>query len=130
MVGQLEIFCDYQIMTACSVILTNFNSALIIPLTAMSCALSSLSPILMQLTFFMLCQYCHEFLMFFLDPLASGCVIETKYSVHIGLPQQLPRSAGQTYLCDVALPKQTFGHIGVKYRSPFGIKFCIPLHNE
>ncbi|XP_067933901.1 enhancer of mRNA-decapping protein 3-like isoform X2 [Watersipora subatra] len=64
------------------------------------------------------------------DPLSNGCVINTKWSVHIGLPQRLPRSAGQTYLCDASIPKRVFNHIGIKYRSPFSTKFCIPLHHE
>lgn len=64
------------------------------------------------------------------DPLPTGCVIETKWSVHIALPQQTDNTCGQAYLCDISLPKELFKHIGIKYRSPFGIKFCIPIHRE
>lgn len=67
----------------------------------------------------------------FADPPVEGCVIETKWSVHIGLPQMLDKqSTGQTYLCDIGLPRDIFKCINVKYRSPFSVKFCIPLHNQ
>jgi len=65
-----------------------------------------------------------------LDPPLSGCSVNTKWSVHIGLPLPLPTSAGQTYLCDIGLPKKLFSVVGIKYQSPFGNKFCIPLHDD
>ncbi|KAJ8407800.1 hypothetical protein AAFF_G00268440 [Aldrovandia affinis] len=66
-----------------------------------------------------------------IDPPVSGQeqAVEAKWSLSLGLPLPLAESAGRVYLCDVGVPRQVFQEVGVKYHSPFGCKFVIPLHS-
>lgn len=64
-----------------------------------------------------------------LDPPAVGTPgIITKYSILPGLPLSHSLDNGKLYLCNVAIPQKIFTDLGIKYSSPFGSKFVIPLH--
>lgn len=66
-----------------------------------------------------------------LDP--PGCgqrqAVEAKWSLSLCLPLSLAEGAGRVYLCDIGIPRQVFQEVGIKYHSPFGCKFVIPLHS-
>lgn len=66
-----------------------------------------------------------------LDPPVSGQgqAVEAKWSLCLCLPFSLADSAGRVYLCDIGIPRQVFQEVGIKYHSPFGCKFVIPLHS-
>lgn len=66
-----------------------------------------------------------------LDPPGSGqCqAVEAKWSLSLCLPLPLAEGAGRVYLCDIGVPRQVFHEVGIKYHSPFGCKFVIPLHS-
>lgn len=66
-----------------------------------------------------------------LDPPGSGqCqAVEAKWSLSLCLPLSLAEGAGRVYLCDIGIPRQVFQEVGIKYHSPFGCKFVIPLHS-
>lgn len=66
-----------------------------------------------------------------LDPPASGQrqAVEAKWSLSLCLPLPLTEGAGSVYLCDIGIPRQVFQEVGIKYHSPFGCKFVIPLHS-
>ncbi|XP_064646915.1 enhancer of mRNA-decapping protein 3-like [Lineus longissimus] len=63
-----------------------------------------------------------------IDPPESGSSIDTKWSLSPALPLNLAQNCGNIYLCDVGFPKKIFEDNGVKYNSPYGGKFIIPLH--
>ncbi|KAM6937133.1 enhancer of mRNA-decapping protein 3 [Xenentodon cancila] len=66
-----------------------------------------------------------------LDPPVSGQghAVEAKWSLSLCLPLSLGEGAGRVYLCDIGIPRQVFQEVGIKYHSPFGCKFVIPLHS-
>lgn len=66
-----------------------------------------------------------------LDPPVSGQsqAVEAKWSLSLCLPLPLAEGAGRVYLCDIGIPRQVFQEVGIKYHSPFGCKFVIPLHS-
>ncbi|KAM8891287.1 enhancer of mRNA-decapping protein 3 isoform 1-T2 [Spinachia spinachia] len=66
-----------------------------------------------------------------LDPPGSGKAqaVEAKWSLSLCLPLPLAEGAGRVYLCDIGIPRQVFQEVGIKYISPFGCKFVIPLHS-
>lgn len=66
-----------------------------------------------------------------LDPPVSGQgqAVEAKWSLSLCLPLPLAEDAGRVYLCDIGIPRQVFQEVGIKYLSPFGCKFVIPLHS-
>lgn len=66
-----------------------------------------------------------------IDPPVSGQAhaVEAKWSLSLGLPLPLSEGAGRVYLCDIGIPRQVFQEVGMKYHSPFGCKFVIPLHS-
>ncbi|KAM9808293.1 enhancer of mRNA-decapping protein 3 [Neosynchiropus ocellatus] len=66
-----------------------------------------------------------------LDPPVSGQgqAIEAKWSLSLCLPLALAEGAGRVYLCDIGVPRHVFQEVGIKYHSPFGCKFVIPLHS-
>ncbi|EFA06064.2 Enhancer of mRNA-decapping protein 3-like Protein [Tribolium castaneum] len=64
-----------------------------------------------------------------LDPPSVGIPgIAPKFSLLPVLP--LPHSSknGKLYLCNLGFPLEIFNEVGIKYKSPFGPKFVIPLH--
>ncbi|KAK0144177.1 Enhancer of mRNA-decapping protein 3 [Merluccius polli] len=66
-----------------------------------------------------------------IDPPVSGqgLAVEAKWSLSLCLPLPLAEGAGRVYLCDIGVPCQVFQEVGIKYHSPFGCKFVIPLHS-
>nr|CAD7399140.1 unnamed protein product [Timema cristinae] len=64
-----------------------------------------------------------------LDPPAGGTPgVDTKFSLLPILPLAHSLESGKLYLCNLACPQQVFFQVGIKYTSPFGPKFVIPLH--
>ncbi|KAF5274365.1 hypothetical protein FQA39_LY07245 [Lamprigera yunnana] len=64
-----------------------------------------------------------------LDPPISGTPgIITKFSIVPVLPLSHSSGNGKIYLCNLGFPIQIFEEVGIKYKSPFGSKFVIPLH--
>jgi enhancer of mRNA-decapping protein 3 len=63
-----------------------------------------------------------------IDPPECGSSIDTKWSLTPALPLSLGENCGNIYLCDVGFPKKIFEDNDVKYSSPYGGKFVIPLH--
>uniref|UniRef100_A0AAY4D702 Enhancer of mRNA-decapping protein 3 n=1 Tax=Denticeps clupeoides TaxID=299321 RepID=A0AAY4D702_9TELE len=66
-----------------------------------------------------------------IDPPVNGQehAVEAKWSLCLGLPLSLPEGAGRVYLCDIGVPKHVFQEVGIRFHSPFGCKFVIPLHS-
>ncbi|CAB1322645.1 unnamed protein product, partial [Coregonus sp. 'balchen'] len=66
-----------------------------------------------------------------LDPPVGGQghAVEAKWTLSLGLPLPLSEDAGRVYLCDIGVPRQVFQEVGIKYHSPFGCKFVVPLHS-
>lgn len=53
-----------------------------------------------------------------------------KYSILPILPLNgmSPTACGKMYLCNLGIPEKFYCDAGIKYKSPFGHKFVIPLH--
>ena len=56
--------------------------------------------------------------MFFFSP---------KMTLTWGLPLSHSPQAGKLYLANTGIPRNIYKEIGIKYSSPFGAKFVIPL---
>ncbi|KAK5873532.1 hypothetical protein PBY51_018567 [Eleginops maclovinus] len=54
--------------------------------------------------------------------------VDTKWTLFLGLPLAQAATESQVYLCDIGIPKLVFQEVGIRYHSPFGCKFVIPLH--
>lgn len=64
-----------------------------------------------------------------LDPPINGTPgVITKFSLVPVLPLSHSPENGKIYLCNLGFPTDVFEQVGIKYRSPFGPKFVIPLH--
>lgn len=64
-----------------------------------------------------------------IDPPATGIQnITIKYSIIPILPIDGVAVCGKLYLCNLGIPGSCYADAGVKYESPFGHKFVIPLH--
>ncbi|GLV43422.1 Enhancer of decapping 3 [Carabus blaptoides fortunei] len=64
-----------------------------------------------------------------LDPPSHGTPgIHTKFSLLSMLPLAHSPENGKLYLCNLGYPLKVYKDVGIKYRSPFGPKFVIPLH--
>ncbi|XP_033121194.1 enhancer of mRNA-decapping protein 3-like [Anneissia japonica] len=63
-----------------------------------------------------------------LDP-PSNQTISSKWALAVGLPFTYGDAVGKLYLGDIGITSKVFTNTGVKYSSPFGHKFVIPLHN-
>ncbi|KAG4071529.1 hypothetical protein HA402_011683 [Bradysia odoriphaga] len=64
-----------------------------------------------------------------IDPPATGIQnITIKYSILPILPIDGVAACGKLYLCNLGIPGSCFSDAGIKYESPFGHKFVIPLH--
>lgn len=65
-----------------------------------------------------------------IDPAVSGQppTVEAKWTLSLGLPLPLTETESRVYLCDIGIPKLVFQEVGIRYHSPFGCKFVIPLH--
>jgi len=64
------------------------------------------------------------------DPIPDGSQIKSKWCVLPVLPKEMSESCGRVYLCDLGFTKKMFNSVNIKYQSPFGAKFVIPLHND
>lgn len=65
-----------------------------------------------------------------IDSLPEGSAIISKWCIVPVLPQAMSRNCGRVYLCDIGFTKKVFDAVKIKYQSPFGAKFLIPLHND
>jgi hypothetical protein len=65
-----------------------------------------------------------------IDPSPDGTAIQSKLSVVPVLPQAMSPNCGRVYLCDLGFTKKVFDAVNIKYQSPFGAKFLIPLHDN
>lgn len=64
-----------------------------------------------------------------LDPPPAGTPgITPKFSLLPVLPLPHSSNNGKLYLCNLGFPVDIFNEVGIKYMSPFGPKFVIPLH--
>ncbi|KAJ8941921.1 hypothetical protein NQ318_013254 [Aromia moschata] len=64
-----------------------------------------------------------------LDPPPIGTPgINPKFSLLPVLPLPHTCNNGKLYLCNLGFPLDIFNEVGIKYKSPFGSKFVIPLH--
>lgn len=64
-----------------------------------------------------------------LDPPSVGTPgITPKFSLLPVLPLPHSSNNGKLYLCNLGFPVDIFNEVGIKYKSPFGPKFVIPLH--
>ncbi|XP_023017096.1 enhancer of mRNA-decapping protein 3 [Leptinotarsa decemlineata] len=64
-----------------------------------------------------------------LDPPTAGTPgITPKFSLLPVLPLPHSSNNGKLYLCNLGFPVDIFNEVGIKYKSPFGPKFVIPLH--
>ncbi|CAF0730117.1 unnamed protein product [Brachionus calyciflorus] len=57
-------------------------------------------------------------------------VLQSKWCITPVLPMEMLSSSGRVYLCDFGYTKQIFESVNIKYQSPFGAKFVIPLHAD
>ena len=64
------------------------------------------------------------------DPPTGGGAIFTKWSLSLCLPLNLGSNCGQVYLADLGFPPKLYQEVGILYKSPFGHKFVIPLHEK
>ena len=65
-----------------------------------------------------------------IDPPVNGSVIQSKWCITPVLPMPMSSNCGRVYLCDLGFTKNMFQSVNIKYQSPFGAKFLIPLHND
>lgn len=66
-----------------------------------------------------------------IDPPSQGTPsVVVKYSLVPALPLSYSESNGKIYLCNMGIPTQVFHLAGIQYKSPFGSKSVIPLHNN
>ena len=65
-----------------------------------------------------------------IDPPVNGSVIHSKWCITPVLPMAMAANCGRVYLCDLGFTKSMFQSVNIKYQSPFGAKFLIPLHND
>lgn len=65
-----------------------------------------------------------------IDPPAAGIKdITVKYSILPILPiDGISTTCGKLYLCNLGIPDQYYTEAGIKFKSPFGHKFVIPIH--
>lgn len=64
-----------------------------------------------------------------LDPPSVGTPgVKTKFALVPVMPLSYASENGKIYLCNLSFPTKIYKDVGIKYRSPFGPKFVIPLH--
>lgn len=64
------------------------------------------------------------------DPPATGTPgIPVKYSVLPILPLSHNPDNGKLYLANLGIPYKLFSELNIRYKSPFGHRFVIPLHS-
>ena len=65
-----------------------------------------------------------------IDPACEGTAIKSKWCVLPVMPMVMSPDCGRVYLCDLGFTKGLFNAVNIKYQSPFGAKFLIPLHDS
>lgn len=65
-----------------------------------------------------------------IDPAVEGSALQSKWCITPVLPMSMSPNCGRVYLCDLGFTKNMFNSVNIKYQSPFGAKFLIPLHND
>jgi len=63
-----------------------------------------------------------------IDPPPHTPSINTKMALVSTLPLSHSKESGQLYLANLGIPKNIYKEVGIKFASPFGAKFVIPLH--
>jgi hypothetical protein len=63
-------------------------------------------------------------------PAEANKGIQSKWCMVPVLPMDMPSNCGRVYLCDLGFTNNIFKSVNIKYQSPFGSKFLIPLHND
>jgi len=61
------------------------------------------------------------------DPPPQPPSLDIKMTLTWGLPLSHSPQAGKLYLANTGIPRNIYKEIGIKYSSPFGAKFVIPL---
>lgn len=64
-----------------------------------------------------------------IDPPPHAPALPVKMALMGSLPLSHPKEAGQLYLANMGIPKNVYKEVGIKFLSPFGAKFVIPLHH-
>ncbi|KAM7355309.1 enhancer of mRNA-decapping protein 3 [Cochliomyia hominivorax] len=68
-----------------------------------------------------------------IDPPTTGIPdVSIKYSILPILPLNgiSSNNCGKLYLCNLGIPDKYYRDAGIKYKSPFGHKFVIPIHSK
>ncbi len=67
-----------------------------------------------------------------IDPSGESSLVPSKWCVASVLPpaEVSAKQSGRLFLCDLGFTKAIFAAVGIKYQSPFGAKFLIPLHSS
>lgn len=63
-----------------------------------------------------------------IDPPPHPPPLDIKMSLAWGLPLSYSPQSGKLYLVNLGIPKNIYKEVGIKFSSPFGAKFVIPLH--
>ena len=64
-----------------------------------------------------------------IDPPPHTPALTVKMALVGNLPLSHPKEGGQLYLANLGIPKNVYKEVGIKFASPFGAKFVIPLHH-
>jgi len=64
-----------------------------------------------------------------IDPPPHPPPLDIKMSLAWGLPLSYSPQSGKLYLVNLGIPKNIYKEVGIKFSSPFGAKFVIPLHH-
>lgn len=65
------------------------------------------------------------------DPDKDGSsLFKSKWCIVPVMPMEMSSNCGRIYLCDLGFTKNIFQSVNIKYKSPFGAKFLIPLHSD
>ncbi len=66
-----------------------------------------------------------------IDPPSEGAAVpKSKWCIVPVLPMAMHSSCGRVYLADLGFTHKMFDAVGIRYKSPFGAKFLIPLHDH
>jgi len=63
------------------------------------------------------------------DPPPQPLNLEVKMTLTWGLPLSHSAQAGKLYLVNLGVPRNIYKDANIKWSSPFGAKFVIPLHD-
>merc|ERR1719342_1255975 len=63
-----------------------------------------------------------------IDPPPHPPPLDIKMSLTWALPLSYSPQSGKLYLVNLGIPKNIYKEVGIKFSSPFGAKFVIPLH--